>query len=101
MNHPRVQAMRTAQGLSPSQLAGWIGLADPYGFLPSANPDVQPVFHHPDYPHGAQPIEHVSKLAPRMRVNHLTLAAAFGRPLRGLAPVLQDVADFVHDVTGT
>jgi acetyl esterase/lipase len=121
-----------AQGLSPSQLAGWIGLAGPYDFLPSGNPEVQPVFHHPHYPPGAQPVEHVSKTAPRTflgaaatdsvvdpqrntrrlaerlraagvpvvlklyeGVNHLTLAGAFARPLRGLAPVLQDVADFV------
>jgi len=127
-----------AQGLSPSELAGWIGLAGPYDFLPSSNPEVQPVFHHPDYPRGAQPTEHISKAAPRTflgaassdsvvdpqrntrrlaerlraagvpvtlkvyeRVNHFTLAGAFARPLRGLAPVLQDVADFVHDVTGT
>ena len=121
-----------AQGLSPSQLAGWIGLAGPYDFLPSTNPDVQPVFHHPHYPSGAQPIEHVSKAAPRSflgaassdsvvnpdrntrrlaeglraasvpvthkvyaRVNHMTLAGAFARPLRGLAPVVQDVTEFI------
>lgn len=121
-----------AQGLSPSQLSGWIGLAGPYDFLPSTNPDVQPVFHHPDYPRGAQPIEHISKAAPRSflgaassdsvvnpdrstrrlaeglraagvpvthkvyeRVNHMTLVGAFARPLRGLAPVLQDVTDFI------
>lgn len=121
-----------AQDLAPVQLAGWIGLAGPYDFLPSQNRDVQPVFHHPAYPRGAQPIEHVSSAAPRTflgaassdsvvdpqrntrelagrlraagvpvtlkvyeRVNHLTLAAAFGRPLRGLAPVLEDVAEFM------
>ena len=29
-------------------------------------------------------------------VNHYTLIAAFARPLRGLEPVLSDVAGFVH-----
>lgn len=121
-----------AQGLSPARLAGWIGLAGPYDFLPSRDPDVQPVFHHPDYPRGAQPVEHASTAAPRAflgaarsdsvvdpvrstralagklraagvpvtlefyeRVNHVTLVGAFARPLRGLAPVLRDVSDFI------
>jgi acetyl esterase/lipase len=48
-----------AQGLAPAQLRGWIGLAGPYDFLPSNNPKVQLVFHHPHYPIGAQPIEYV------------------------------------------
>jgi len=47
-------------GHAPAELAGWIGLAGPYDFLPSTNPDMQPVFFHPNYPSGAQPIEHVS-----------------------------------------
>jgi len=51
---------------APTELAGWIGLAGPYDFLPSTNPDVQPVFFHPHYPSGAQPIEHVSA-ASRLR----------------------------------
>jgi hypothetical protein len=50
--------------MSPAQVKGWIGLSGPYDFLRSSNPDVQPVFHHPEYPRGAQPIEHVSKRAP-------------------------------------
>lgn len=48
------------QGMAPAQLAGWIGLAGPYDFLPATDPAVRPVFHHPDYPSGAQPIDHVS-----------------------------------------
>ncbi len=55
----------TAAGLAPSALAGWIGLAGPYDFLPIKNPDAQPVFNHPDYPEGSQPIDYVSKMAPR------------------------------------
>jgi len=45
-------------GLSPSVLAGFAGLAGPYDFLPIVNPDVRPVFHHPDYPPDTQPIDH-------------------------------------------
>ena len=44
-------------GHAPTELAGWIGLAGPYDFLPTDNPDAQPVFFHPDYPAKAQPIE--------------------------------------------
>lgn len=121
-----------AHRLSAPRLAGWIGLAGPYDFLPSGNPEVQAVFHHPAYPPGAQPVEHVSpeappallvaarsdstvdpqrntrRLAQRLAaagvpvdlklyegVNHMSLAGAFARPLRGLAPVLDDVARFM------
>jgi len=121
-----------SQDMDAAQLAGWVGLAGPYDFLPSSNSDVQPVFHHPAYPQGAEPFEHVSDGAPPAflgaarsdalvdpqqntarlasdlcaagvpvtlkfyeRVGHMTLIGAFGRPLRSLAPVLQDVADFV------
>ncbi len=44
-------------GHAPTELAGWIGLAGPYDFFPTDNPDAQPVFFHPDYPANAQPIE--------------------------------------------
>ena len=54
-------------GHAPSELAGWIGLAGPYDFLPSTNPDVQPVFFHPNYPPSAQPIEHVSAATSGLR----------------------------------
>lgn len=121
-------------GLTPAALEGWIGLAGPYDFLPSELPDVQSVFHHPDYPAGAQPIEHVTRDAPRAflgaartdnvvsptrstqqladrlatagvpvelvfyeHVNHYTLAGALARPLRFLAPVLDDVTSFIRD----
>lgn len=120
-------------GMSPAALAGWIGLAGPYDFLPIINPDVRPVFNHPNYPPGSQPIGYASSSAPRTflgaattdtlvnpqrntqqmadklraagvpvslkfyhRVNHITLASAFARPLRWLAPVLDDVDGFVH-----
>jgi len=49
----------------PDELAGFIGLAGPYDFLPMTNPDSQPVFFHPNYPPGTQPLEHASAQAPR------------------------------------
>lgn len=45
-----------AQGEDRHHLAGWIGLAGPYDFLPIENPDAKPVFHHPNYPPNSQPI---------------------------------------------
>lgn len=55
----------SSAGLPPNALAGWIGLAGPYDFLPMQDPESQPVFNHPDYPAGSQPIDYVSKAAPR------------------------------------
>ena len=52
-------------GHDPAELAGFIGLAGPYDFLPMTNPDTRPVFFHPDYPLGTQPIDHVTANAPR------------------------------------
>ena len=120
-------------GFGPQALAGWIGLAGPYDFLPIVNPDARPVFFHPDYPPGTQPLEHAGAGAPRSflaaaetdvlvnpqrnsvqlaqklrragvpvdlhlypRVNHITLVAAMAWPLRGLAPVLDDVVGFIE-----
>ena len=121
-----------ATGHAPRELAGFIGLAGPYDFLPMTNPDAQPVFFHPDYPPDTQPLAFAGAQAPRSllaagatddlvdperntaalaarlkaagvpvslhryeRANHLTLIGAFGRPLRWLAPVLDDLAGFV------
>lgn len=121
-----------ARGHDSSQLAGWIGLAGPYDFLPIGNPDVQPVFNHPNYPAHSQPIDFAlpgsppsfvaagrsdnlvdpqrnsAQMAARLqaadvpvtykvyeRANHVTLAGAFARPLRWIAPVLDDVVEFV------
>jgi acetyl esterase/lipase len=122
-----------AAGLSLSALAGWIGLAGPYDFLPMTNVEAQPVFFHPNYPPGTQPVDYASKAAPRtflgvaanddvvnperntlqlarkLRADgvavalktypdagHVTLIGAFSRPLRNIAPVLDDVAEFVR-----
>ncbi|RYF80384.1 MAG: alpha/beta hydrolase, partial [Comamonadaceae bacterium] len=53
-----------AQGHRPQELAGWIGLAGPYDLFPTENPDVQPVFFHPNYPPGSQPIAYAPADAP-------------------------------------
>lgn len=54
-----------AVGHGPAELAGWIGLAGPYDFFPTDNPDARPVFFHPNYPAHAQPIEFAPPDAPR------------------------------------
>lgn len=54
-----------AVGANPGQLAGWIGLAGPYDFLPIENPDAQVAFNWPDTPADSQPLAHVSAAAPR------------------------------------
>ncbi len=120
-------------GRKPSELAGFIGLAGPYEFLPMTNPDAQPVFFHPNYPANTQPIEFANKSAPRIflgaalkdslidpqrntvalaaklqaagapvtlkmydGVSHITLVASLARPLRFLAPTLDDVVAFIE-----
>lgn len=52
------------QSLSPDILAGWIGLAGPYDFLPITNEDARPVFDWPNTSSDTQPIEHVSDRSP-------------------------------------
>ena len=49
-----------AQGLSPQQLAGWVGLAGPYDFLPIGIPEVQQAFDWPRTPADSQPLFHVT-----------------------------------------
>lgn len=53
-----------AQGLDPSIVRGWIGLAGPYDFLPVQNRTTRPVFLYPDTPADSQPARHVSGKAP-------------------------------------
>jgi len=52
-------------GASPSQLAGWIGLAGPYDFLPIGDPQAQAAFNWPNTPRDSQPLAHVTPAAPR------------------------------------
>ena len=61
-----------AFGASPKQLAGWIGLAGPYDFLPIKNAEAQTAFNWPATPPDSQPLAHVSAAAPAT----LLLAAA-------------------------
>lgn len=119
-------------GHAPRELAGFIGLAGPYDFLPMTNPDTQPVFFHPNYPPNTQPLEFAASNAPRTflgaavkdsliepqrntvglatklqsagvpvtlkmydGVGHITLVASLARPLRFLAPTLEDVVAFI------
>ena len=51
-------------GASPRQLAGWIGLAGAYDFLPMGDPDAQRAFDWPRTPRDSQPIHHVSAASP-------------------------------------
>jgi acetyl esterase/lipase len=53
------------QGMRPSQLAGWIGLAGPYDFLPISDPDTQIAFEWPATPADSQPLMHASSRSPR------------------------------------
>jgi acetyl esterase/lipase len=114
------------------QLAGFIGLAGPYDFLPIDNPGAQLAFNWPNTPKDSQPIEYATAKSPRTlliaantdnlvnpirntvglgnrlkaagvdttvrrydNVNHITLVAAMGTPLRMLAPVRRDVLEFL------
>lgn len=45
--------------LTPSVFNAWFGLAGPYDFIPIENPDVKPVFFHPNEPPDSQPMAHV------------------------------------------
>jgi acetyl esterase/lipase len=126
----------SAVDLSPGQLAGWIGLAGPYDFLPIEVPEAKVAFGWPDTPPDSQPLFHARQvksgqtppallLAARQdrlvdpgrntlglaralvqngvtvdvelldRVSHTTLIGSFASPLRGLAPTLDRVSDFV------
>jgi len=53
-----------AEGLSPSRLAGWIGLAGPYDFLPIGDRQTQVAFEWPATPQDSQPMAHISSQSP-------------------------------------
>ena len=74
-----------ATGRAPAELAGFIGLAGPYEFLPMTNVAAQPVFFHPNYPPGTQPVDHASahasKQAGQAAAPRTFLGAAASDPL--------------------
>jgi acetyl esterase/lipase len=51
-----------AVGLAPAQLAGWVGIAGPYDFLPIGVPEVQVAFEWPNTPPESQPLLHAQRL---------------------------------------
>ncbi len=53
-----------AVNLSPALLAGWIGLAGPYDFLPIGDPKTQIAFEWPGTPPDSQPLFHASSASP-------------------------------------
>jgi acetyl esterase/lipase len=55
-----------AAGHSPRELAGWIGLAGPYDFLPIGDPVVQQVFDWPATAPDTQPLAHAGDFAPAL-----------------------------------
>lgn len=120
------------QGVAKGTVKGWIGLAGPYDFLPIDNPDAKPVFNHPDYPSGSQPIDFVRADSPPAylaaaakdslvnpqrntlqmadklikagvsvkvelfdRVSHASLIATLYGPLSWLAPLEDQIVEFV------
>ncbi|MEP6899175.1 MAG: alpha/beta hydrolase [Rhodanobacter sp.] len=119
-------------GMQPRQLAGFIGLAGPYDFLPLTNADYIDMFGSThDEQLRSQPVHFVDgdeppmllmqgttdkivwprnaeSLARALRargepvelkmypdIGHLTILFAMSRPLRGKAPVIEDVVQFV------
>jgi len=53
-----------AVGLSPARLAGWIGLAGPYDFLPIGDPHTRVAFNWPETSPDSQPLRYVSPASP-------------------------------------
>lgn len=53
-----------AVDLAPSRLAGWIGLAGPYDFLPIGDGKTRVAFNWPDTPKDSQPLLHASSASP-------------------------------------
>ncbi len=51
-------------GLAPPRLAGWIGLAGPYDFLPIGDAQTRVAFNWPDTPLDSQPLFHAASASP-------------------------------------
>ena len=98
-----------AEGLEPTRLAGWIGLAGPYDFLPIVEPLSRVAFNWPDTPADSQPLMHASAASPRalllapaqdrlVNPHRSTLALAQRLKASGVA-VQSDLFDSVSHVT--
>jgi acetyl esterase/lipase len=111
-----------AQGLAPRDIAGLVGLAGPYDFLPLRDPVLKTIFA----PAGAPPAflatgaddstvnpRNTANLAARLRslgvrveerryegLNHYTIVGALGEPLRSRQPVYGDVIAFLRTASG-
>ena len=72
-------------GLAPPKLAGWIGLAGPYDFLPIGDRQTQVAFNWPATPKDSQALFHASRASP---------------PALLLAPVKDAVVDPVRSTVG-
>lgn len=64
-----------AVALAPERLAGWVGLAGPYDFLPIGVPEVRVAFEWPQTPADSQPLFHARRSGPGRVPRTLLLAA--------------------------
>ena len=64
-----------AVSLAPERLAGWVGLAGPYDFLPIFVPEAQVAFEWPNTPADSQPMFHARRTGPGRSPRALLLAA--------------------------
>ncbi len=119
------------QGMAPRDLAGVIGLAGPYDFLPIKDPVIKEIFAADDLTE-TQPVTYANKEAPPLflltgeddvtvlprnsqsladavnaaggeatvkiydRIGHPGVVLSLASPLRWLAPVLNDIMDFLE-----
>ena len=98
-----------AVGLSPSRLAGWIGLAGPYDFLPIGDRKTQVAFNWPSTPPDSQPLFHASRASPPAlllaptkdsAVNPVRSTMAMGEKLKNSGVRVEfDLLDSVGHVT--
>jgi acetyl esterase/lipase len=83
-----------AVSMAPERLAGWVGLAGPYDFLPIGVPEAQVAFEWPQTPADSQPLFHARRTGPGRSPRALLLAAREdtlvdpGRNTRTLAKTL-------------
>jgi acetyl esterase/lipase len=77
-----------AVALTPQQLAGWIGLAGPYDFLPVTVDEVKPVFNYPNSLPDSQPLAHASAASPPVMLG-MAPADKLVNPKRNTAQLAQ------------